>query len=145
MQACVCAKLLQSCLTPCDPMNCSLPDSSVHGILQARILEWAAMPSSRRSSQLRDGNHVSYVSCIGRQDFFLPLAPSGKPLKLIECTLNFLEAVGDMVSKLTKQKKILLKCLCEQMLNICYTITHKKKTGRGAEERRSVHNSKCCS
>ena len=34
----------------CDPMDCSLPVSSVHGILQARILEWVAMPSSRRSS-----------------------------------------------------------------------------------------------
>ena len=34
----------------CDPMDCSLPGSSVHGILQARILEWVAMPSSRGSS-----------------------------------------------------------------------------------------------
>ena len=40
----------QSCLTLCNPMNCSLPGSSVHGILQARILEWIAMPSSRGSS-----------------------------------------------------------------------------------------------
>ena len=41
------AKLLQLCLTLCDPMDCSPPGSSVHGILQARILEWIAMPSSR--------------------------------------------------------------------------------------------------
>ena len=41
------AKFLWSFLTLCDPMDCSLPGSSVHGILQARILEWAAMPSSR--------------------------------------------------------------------------------------------------
>ena len=40
----------QLCLTLCDPMDCSLPGSSVHGILQARILEWVAMPSSRGSS-----------------------------------------------------------------------------------------------
>ena len=46
MHACVCAKSRQSCLTLCDPMDCSLPGSSVHGILQARILEWVAMPSS---------------------------------------------------------------------------------------------------
>ena len=39
--------LAKSCLTLCDPMDCSLPGSSVHGILQARILEWVAMPSSR--------------------------------------------------------------------------------------------------
>ena len=38
------AKSLQSCLTLCNPMDCSLPGSSAHGILQARILEWAAMP-----------------------------------------------------------------------------------------------------
>ena len=40
----------KSRLTPCDPMDCSLPDSSVHGILQARILEWVVMPSSRGSN-----------------------------------------------------------------------------------------------
>ena len=43
----VCAKSLQSCLTLCDPVDCSRPGSSVDGILQARVLEWAAMPSSR--------------------------------------------------------------------------------------------------
>ena len=43
----MCAKLLQSCLTLCDPMDGSTPGSSVQGILQARILEWVAMPSSR--------------------------------------------------------------------------------------------------
>ena len=45
-----CAKLLQSCPPLCDPMDCSPPGSSVHGILRARILEWVAMPSSRGSS-----------------------------------------------------------------------------------------------
>ena len=64
---CVCAKSLQSCLTLCDPMDCSPPGSSVHGILQARILEGVAISSSRGSSQSRDRTCVSYVSCIGRQ------------------------------------------------------------------------------
>ena len=41
--ACVRAKPLQSCLTLCDPMDCSLPSSSVHGVSQARILEWVAI------------------------------------------------------------------------------------------------------
>ena len=49
---CVHAKSLQSCLTLYDPMNPS--GSSVHGVLQVRILEWVAMPSSRGSSQSRD-------------------------------------------------------------------------------------------
>ena len=43
---CLCAKSLQSCLTLCNPMDCSPPGFSVHGILQARIVEWVAMPSS---------------------------------------------------------------------------------------------------
>ena len=43
----VCAKSLQMCPTLCEPVDCSLPGSSIHGILQARILEWVAMPSSR--------------------------------------------------------------------------------------------------
>ena len=45
---------------------CSPPGSSAHGILQSRILEWAAIPSSRRSSQPKDWTLTSYVSCIGR-------------------------------------------------------------------------------
>ena len=64
-------KLLQSCPTPCGPMNGSLLGSSVHGILQARILEWVAMPTSRGPSQPRDQTHVSYVFCIGRQVLYL--------------------------------------------------------------------------
>ena len=50
----MCAKSLQSCLTLCNPLDCSPPGSSVHGILQARILEWVAMPFSRGSSQPKD-------------------------------------------------------------------------------------------
>ena len=52
--SCMRAELSQSWPTLCDPMGCSLPGSSVHGILQARKLEWAAMPSFRGSSQPRD-------------------------------------------------------------------------------------------
>ena len=62
-----CAKSLQSCLTLCRPIDSSLPGSSVHGILQARILEWVVISFSRASSQPRDQTHVSYVLCIGRQ------------------------------------------------------------------------------
>ena len=52
----------QSCLTLCDPMDCSPPGSSVHGILQARILEWAAFSFSRGSPWPRDEAQVSYVA-----------------------------------------------------------------------------------
>ena len=55
-------KSLQSCPTLCDPMDGSPLGSSVHGILQARILEWVAMPSHRGSSQLRNGTLRSLMS-----------------------------------------------------------------------------------
>ena len=58
------AKLLQLYPTLCDPLDCSSPGSCVHGILQTRILEWVAMPSSKGSSQPRDWTQVS---CIGRR------------------------------------------------------------------------------
>ena len=62
----VCA---QSCLTLCDSMDCSPPGSSVHGIFQARILEWVATPFSQGSSWPRDWTHVSCVSCIAGRFF----------------------------------------------------------------------------
>ena len=58
-------------------MDCSPPGSSVHGILQARVLEWVAMTSSRRSSQLKDQMHISCSSCIAGR--FFTAEPLGKP------------------------------------------------------------------
>ena len=52
-------KVTQSCPTLCDPMDCNLPGFPVCGILQARILEWIAVPFSRGSSQLRDRTQFS--------------------------------------------------------------------------------------
>ena len=68
--ACMCANSLYMCLALCDPTDCNPPGSSLHGVLQARTLEWAAMPSSRGSSRPRDWTHVTYVSCIGKQGFY---------------------------------------------------------------------------
>jgi len=62
-------------------MHCSLPGSSVLGILQARILEWVAMPLSREPSQPRDGTGVSCIAC----GFFLvsePLSKTKRPCNL---------------------------------------------------------------
>ena len=58
------SEVAQSCLTLCDPMDCSLPESSVHGIFQTRILEWVAISFSRRSSRPRDRTRVSRI--VGR-------------------------------------------------------------------------------
>ena len=61
----------------CDPMDGSPPDSSVHGILQARILEWVPLPSSREYSWTRDWTHVSYIYLHWQAGSLLP-APPGK-------------------------------------------------------------------
>ena len=63
----------QSCLTLCDPMDYSQPDSSVHGIFQARILEWVAISYSKGFSRPRDRTQVSWVSPIAR--WFFTAAP----------------------------------------------------------------------
>ena len=54
-------EVTQSCPTLCDPMDCSLPGSSLHGILQARVLEWVATSFSRGSSQPRDRTQISHI------------------------------------------------------------------------------------
>ena len=70
----------QLCLTLCNSVwlsDCSSTGSSVHGTLQARVLEWVAMPSSRRSSQPRDWTCISGVSCTA--DRFFTTELSRKP------------------------------------------------------------------
>ena len=84
------ALVAQSCLTLWDPVNCSLPGSSVHGIIQARILEWVAIPFSRGSSQPRDWTQVSYTA--GR--FFTIWSPREAPLlcvhfPLLQCRVMY--------------------------------------------------------
>ena len=74
----------QSCPTLCNPMDGSLPGSSVHGIFQARILDWVVMPSSRESSWLRDQTCISCISCIAGRFFtiwaMLSFSPEGNRL-----------------------------------------------------------------
>ena len=74
-----------SCLTLCDAMDCSLPGSSIHGILQVRILEWIAISSSRGSSRPRDWSFISYIY-LHWQVGSLPLASPGKNITIYECT-----------------------------------------------------------
>ena len=83
------AKLPLLCLNPCDSMDYSPPGSSVHGTLQARILEWVAVPSSRRSSQCSD--RICILCLLHWQAgffFFLSLVPPGKHVPT--CSLNSL-------------------------------------------------------
>ena len=73
------AKSLQSCPTLRDSIDCSPPGSSVHGILQVRILEWVTVPSFRGPSWPRDRTRDSYVSCIGTDRFFTTSTTWGAP------------------------------------------------------------------
>ena len=73
---CVCS-VAQLCLTLCDPMDCSPPGSSVHGILWARILEWVAISFSRRSSRPRD---LGLLNLLHWQVDSLPLVPPAMAL-----------------------------------------------------------------
>ena len=74
--SCVCAKSLQLCSTLCSPMDCSPSGSSVHEILQARILEWVAL---LRGIFLTQGSSLSLLCLLHWQAGSLPLAPPGKP------------------------------------------------------------------
>ena len=77
---CVCVFIAQSCLTLCDPMNCSPAGFSVHRILQARILESIAIPFSRGTSQSRDR---TLVSCIAGR-FFTVCATAAAAAKSLQ-------------------------------------------------------------
>ena len=79
IHACVHAKSLQLCPTLCDPMDCNPQDFSVHGILQAKILEWVAMPSSRGIFPIQ-GSNSRLLRLLHWQAGSLPLAPRGKPI-----------------------------------------------------------------
>ena len=86
--ACEVSEVAQSCLTLCDPMDCSLPGSSVRGILQARILEWVAVSFSRWSSQPR-----IEPGCPTLQADALPSEPPGK-----SCFFNDPTDFGNLIS-----------------------------------------------
>ena len=73
----LCVLSLQLCSTVCNPMDCSQPSSSVHGICQARILDWVAISSSRGSSPSRDHRGISFGSCIAGR--FFTTEPLRKP------------------------------------------------------------------
>ena len=88
LNACVHAKSLQLCLSLCDPMDCSCPGSSVNGILQARILEWVAKPSSRGSSQPR----IKPRSSTLQADSLLS-EPPGKPMNTGVGSLSLLRGI----------------------------------------------------
>ena len=92
MHAFVSARLVaQLCLTLCDPMDCSPSASSVHGILQARILEWVTVPSSREIFSTQGWNGFSCVSCIGKRVLYNQ-CHLGASIVLLVCQNPYSEA-----------------------------------------------------
>ena len=98
---CVCAKSLHSCLTLCDSTDCSLPGSSVHGILQARILEGVAISYSRGSSQCKNRTHVSHIYLHWQAGSLLP-APPGQPL--ISNIYTYIDSCLSLVAQMVKHR-----------------------------------------
>ena len=86
----------QSCPTLCHPMDCSPTGSSVHGILRARILEWLAVPSSRRSCRPQDRTCISYVSGTGRRILYQSVSCSvvSDSLRPVDCSPPVSSACG---------------------------------------------------
>ena len=81
----------QSRLTPCNPMDCSPPGSSVHGILQVKILEWVAIPFFRRDLPDPGIKRVSLASPTLADEFFTTKPPR-KPLMLFHLSINLAQA-----------------------------------------------------
>ena len=85
-----CAKLPQLCLTLCNPMGCSLPGSSVHGILHARILEWAVISSSKGIFPAQ-GSNLHLLCLLHWQAGSLLLAPPSLRLKKTKTTVHTID------------------------------------------------------
>ena len=83
---CVCVWSISHIYFFCKSMDCSPPGSSVHGISQARILEWVAISFSRGCSQPRDQTCISYITCIGR--WFLTTSATWEALPIIWAALT---------------------------------------------------------
>ena len=97
------AQSFQSCPTLSNTVDCSPPGSSVHGILQARKLEWVAMPFSRGSSRPRDQTHVSSISC--NTDGFFTAEPPGKSGKDLSSSTNtWINSAGNSGAESSPQR-----------------------------------------
>ena len=83
---CVCVLVSKLCPTLCDPMDYSPPGSSVHGILQARILEWVAISLSKESSKTRDQTQVSFIAG-SRFTIWTTTEPIALEVGKLECAL----------------------------------------------------------
>ena len=124
------AALPQLCLTLCDPLDWSPAGSSVHGILQARILEWVVMPSFRGSSWPRDQTHVSYISCLAGRFFTTGTnweAPVLVDVEICVGGIQWRDTVGEMKAGKWKGLNYFIITygqMSTTFINICKTRLH---------------------
>ena len=115
---CVLCFVVPSLLIFCNPLDCSLPDSSAHGIFQSRILEWVAISSSRGSFPAQGQNPVSpamhLVSCITSRLF--TAEPPGKPKYSSRTCLNFFLKSYTLFTVITKYWLYSLCCFVQYTL-----------------------------
>ena len=110
-------KVAQSCPTLCDPMDCSPPGSSVHGILQARILEWVVVLCSRRSFLIQELN-LRLLSLLHWQAGPLPLVPPGKPSRSLSGT----RSTGTLILNFQLLELWERNCLLFKPPSACYLL-----------------------
>ena len=111
LSACTHAKLLQLCPTLCSPMVCSPPGSSVHGILQARMLEWVAISSSRVPTQ---GSHTRLFTSSALAGRFFTTSATWEALSLSKTSLS-LEAQHTDKRKQCLKGKVLVAQSCSTL------------------------------
>ena len=91
------SEVTQSCPTLCDPMDCSLPGSSIHGILQARVLEWVTISFSRGSSRPRDWTGLLHC----RQTLYYLSHQGSNQRSNFQHLLNYREKLGNSIKTST--------------------------------------------
>ena len=94
-----CFLVAKSCPTLCDPRDCSLPGSFVHGIFQARIMEWATFPSPRHFPTQGSNPHLLSPGLAGR--FFIT-EPPGKPWIALDRRLRVFKYICEVLTILKK-------------------------------------------
>ena len=134
---CACAQSHHLCPTLCDPMNYNPPGSSVHGILQVRLLEWVAKPSSRGSSWPRD---QTCSSCIGRQILY-PWATDGTVVRSFALLcLNMLQCIDSTLKEWVIAKILLIRIIWQHTFTSRFSNAYMKSFFRDYTKKQN-----CCS
>ena len=112
----------QSCQTLCNPMDCSLQYSPIHGIFQARILKWVAISFFRVSSWPRDWTHISYISCFGKWILYHCATWEAQINDVLSINFKTLEKNLQLEPRKSRMNKIMMIKSEKNTLDNMYTI-----------------------